>query len=80
MEAQRTAVSTLVGNGIIIREYAAVGSGKVKQRPHLDAAIQFAKEKSASLVIAKLDRLSGNAGLIFILKDSVVDFQCAGMP
>jgi DNA invertase Pin-like site-specific DNA recombinase len=32
------------------------------------------------LVIAKLDRLSRNAGFIFALKDSGVDFVCADMP
>jgi DNA invertase Pin-like site-specific DNA recombinase len=32
------------------------------------------------VVIAKLDRLSRNAGFIFTLKDSGVDFVCADMP
>jgi DNA invertase Pin-like site-specific DNA recombinase len=80
LEAQRTAVSTFVGNATILREYVEVESGKVNERPHLVAAIDYAKGKGATLVIAKLDRLSRNAGFIFALKDSGVDFQCADMP
>lgn len=55
-------------------------SGKVNDRPQLTAAIDYAKGKGATLVIAKLDRLSRNAGFIFALRDSGVDFVCADMP
>ena len=34
----------------------------------------------ATLLIAKLDRLSRNAGFIFALRDSGVDFVCCDMP
>ncbi|GAB2561943.1 recombinase family protein [Spirosoma aerophilum] len=40
----------------------------------------YAKLNKSRLVIAKLDRLSRNAGFIFALKDSGVDFVCADMP
>jgi DNA invertase Pin-like site-specific DNA recombinase len=80
LEAQRTAVEKFVHNGSILREYVEVESGKVNERPQLVAAIDYAKQKGATLVIAKLDRLSRNAGFIFALKDSGVEFQCADMP
>ncbi|WP_233219340.1 recombinase family protein [Adhaeribacter arboris] len=44
------------------------------------AAIEQARKIKATLVIAKLDRLSRNASFIFTLKDSGVDFVCADMP
>jgi DNA invertase Pin-like site-specific DNA recombinase len=80
LEAQRTAVSTFVGNASILKEFVEVESGKVNDRPQLVAAIDYAKGKGATLVIAKLDRLSRNAGFIFALRDSGVDFVCADMP
>jgi DNA invertase Pin-like site-specific DNA recombinase len=80
LEAQRTAVSTFVGNASILQEFVEVESGKVNDRPQLVAAIDYAKGKGATLVIAKLDRLSRNAGFIFALRDSGVDFVCTDMP
>ncbi len=55
-------------------------SGKKNNRPQLLAAIAHTRKIKATLVIAKLDRLSRNAGFIFTLKDSGVDFLCADMP
>ena len=81
IEAQRTAVkSFLKCENCILKEYTETESGKDNNRPQLKAAIAYAKEKGATLVIAKLDRLSRNAGFIFTLKDSGVDFVCADMP
>jgi DNA invertase Pin-like site-specific DNA recombinase len=80
LEAQRTAVSTFVGNAAILQEFVEVESGKVNHRPQLVAAIDYAKGKGATLVIARPDRLSRNAGFIFTLKDSGADFVCADMP
>jgi DNA invertase Pin-like site-specific DNA recombinase len=55
-------------------------SGKRNERPQLAAAIALAKAKGATLLIAKLDRLSRNAGFIFQLRDAGVDFVCCDMP
>jgi DNA invertase Pin-like site-specific DNA recombinase len=64
----------------LVREFVEVESGKRDSRPQLAAALAYAKQHRARLVIAKLDRLSRNAGFIFALKDSGVDFVCADMP
>ena len=64
----------------ILAEYTETESGKKNDRPQLKSAIAHAKSKGATLVIAKLDRLSRNAGFIFTLRDSGVDFVCADMP
>ncbi|MDJ1498253.1 recombinase family protein [Cytophagaceae bacterium DM2B3-1] len=81
LEAQRAAVSQFVKDNMLIKgEFIEVESGKRNDRIQLREAIAFAKDKSATLIIAKLDRLSRNAGFIFALRDSGVDFICADMP
>lgn len=81
LEAQRHAVESFANcTGCILAEYVEVESGKRNNRPQLAAAIEHAKRTGARLVIAKLDRLSRNAGFIFTLKESGVDFVAADMP
>ena len=81
LEAQRTQVMGFIGNQIqLVKEFIEVESGKRNSRPQLLEALAYAKQNKAQLVIAKLDRLSRNAGFIFALKDSGVDFVCADMP
>jgi DNA invertase Pin-like site-specific DNA recombinase len=80
LEAQKTAVGQFVKDQPVIEEFVEVESGKKDGRPQLQAAIAHAKQHSATLVIAKLDRLSRNASFIFTLRDSDVDFVCADMP
>jgi DNA invertase Pin-like site-specific DNA recombinase len=81
LDAQRNAVQSFTKcDTCIIAEYTEVESGKRDNREQLSAAIAHAKQQGATLVIAKLDRLSRNAGFIFALRDSGVDFVCADMP
>ncbi|MFD1140855.1 recombinase family protein [Larkinella insperata] len=81
LEAQRTQVLGFIGNRArLVREFIEIESGKRNSRPQLMAALAYAKQHKSRLVIAKLDRLSRNAGFIFALKDSGVDFVCADMP
>lgn len=81
LEAQREQVRACAhSTQQIIAEYTDVESGKNNRREQLHAAINHAKRINATLVIAKLDRLSRNAGFVFALRDSGVDFLCADMP
>jgi DNA invertase Pin-like site-specific DNA recombinase len=80
LEAQRFAVQTFSQGATLLGEFVEVESGKKNQRPQLAAAIALAKTKGATLLIAKLDRLSRNAGFIFQLRDTGVDFLCCDMP
>ncbi|WP_210466841.1 recombinase family protein [Rufibacter roseolus] len=81
LEAQRSAVRQFVKQGdLILEEFTEVESGKKNNRSELAGAIDQAKRHQATLIIAKLDRLSRNAGFIFTLRDSGVDFVCADMP
>ncbi|GAB3636739.1 recombinase family protein [Hymenobacter arcticus] len=80
LDAQQAAVAIFVKDGPLLAEFVEIESGKKNSRPKLTAAIAVAKANGAVLVIAKLDRLSRNAGFIFALRDSGVDFVAADMP
>ncbi|WP_461117549.1 recombinase family protein [Spirosoma jeollabukense] len=64
----------------LVQEFTEVESGRKKERPQLQAAIQTAKQHSARLLIAKLDRLSRNASFVMVLRDSEVDFVACDLP
>lgn len=55
-------------------------SGKNNQRPELWKAIELCKELQATLLIAKLDRLSRNLTFISSLMVSQVKFKAVDMP
>jgi DNA invertase Pin-like site-specific DNA recombinase len=81
LEAQRAAVVAFVADPAqLLGEFVEIESGTKNQRPQLLAAIAAARAAGATLLIAKLDRLSRNAGFIFALRDSGVDFVCCDMP
>ena len=80
LDAQRFAVQAFAPAAAVQAEFVEIESGKQNQRPRLVAAIAFAQARGATLLIAKLDRLSRNAGFIFALRDSGVDFVCCDMP
>ena len=83
IEAQRTAVATFAkAEGLeIIREYTEVESGKgadaLDRRPQLKAALKAAGKAEASIVVAKLDRLSRNVHFISGLMGQRVPFIVA---
>ncbi|MCT4664940.1 MAG: recombinase family protein [Flavobacteriales bacterium] len=81
LKAQKTAVQKfLKSDDELIIEFEEIESGKNNQRPQLKKAIEYCKERKATLLIAKLDRLSRNVSFIYTLKESQVDFVCVDMP
>ena len=81
LEAQQQAVRSFLKDGQPLQaEFTEVESGKRDTRPQLTAAITQAQRIGATLLIAKLDRLSRNASFIFALRDSGVKFVAADMP
>ncbi|WP_266206383.1 recombinase family protein [Pontibacter kalidii] len=81
LDSQREMVKGFLKAGdTLLAEHIEVESGKRNDRPELEAAIALAKREQAQLLIAKLDRLSRNAGFIFKLRDSHVDFLAVDMP
>ena len=82
LEAQRNAIDAFAEarRADILARFTEVESGKTANRPQLVAAIQLARLTGATLVIAKLDRLSRNAAFLLTLRDSGVRFLAVDMP
>jgi DNA invertase Pin-like site-specific DNA recombinase len=83
LEAQRATVQAFVasrGGEIIAPEYVEVESGKRNDRPELAKALLRCRKTGATLVIAKLDRLSRNAAFLMTLRDTGVQFVAADLP
>jgi len=64
----------------LVAEFIEVEKGRKNSRPELQKALVLANSIGAVLFIAKLDRLSRNAGFIFQLRDSQVDFVAGDIP
>jgi DNA invertase Pin-like site-specific DNA recombinase len=82
LDAQRTAVAGYLNGGSwkLLAEFTEIESGKNNDRPQLEAALARCRLTGATLVIAKLDRLSRNAHFLLGLRDGNVPFVAADMP
>ncbi|SMD36082.1 Resolvase, N terminal domain [Reichenbachiella faecimaris] len=81
LDAQKSMIRSFINkDDIILKEYIEAESGKNNNRPMLNQAIADSKQFNATLLIAKLDRLSRNAAFIFKLRDSEVNFRAVDMP
>jgi DNA invertase Pin-like site-specific DNA recombinase len=82
MEAQKTLCENYVNdiNGEIISTYSEIKSGKENNRTELSKALDECKATGATLLVAKLDRLSREVEFIFNLRNSGVNFICSDMP
>ena len=82
LEAQRKAVEDYLNGGDwnLIEEVVEVESGKKNKRPKLNEAIELCKASGATLVVAKIDRLTRDAAFLLNLKDAGIDFIAADMP
>ena len=71
-------------NWDLLREFTEVETGKgsnaLTKRAILREAIAYAKKNSATLIIAKLDRLARNVLFIATLLEGKAKFVCADMP
>jgi DNA invertase Pin-like site-specific DNA recombinase len=81
LDGQRAAVAQhLNGRGTLVAEYVEVESGKDNDRPALKDALRLVKMTGATLIVAKLERLSRNVAFIALLQESAVKFICADNP
>jgi DNA invertase Pin-like site-specific DNA recombinase len=82
LEAQRKAVEDWLngGNWTLLDEFIEVESGKRSDRPELTKALRACKAKKATLVIARLDRLSRDVHFISGLMKSGIDFIACDFP
>jgi DNA invertase Pin-like site-specific DNA recombinase len=80
LDAQREAVKRFIGENKPIAEFEEVESGTRADRPALDAALRECRLRGATLVIAKLDRLSRSVSFISRLMEEGADFVAVDMP
>jgi DNA invertase Pin-like site-specific DNA recombinase len=83
LEAQQSAVSGYLNSksGELLAEYTEVQSGKKDEnRPELQAALRQCRLSGATLLIAKIDRLSRNPAFLINLQDSSTNFVAVDMP
>lgn len=80
LEAQEQLVLPITSKGTVIASFTEIESGKKSDRPKLKEAIAICKIKKATLLVAKLDRLSRSISFIANLMDSKVQFKCADAP
>ena len=83
LEAQQAAVRDFLNGGVweLTGEVIEVESGKrADNRPQLQEALRLCRTTGATLVVAKLDRLSRDAAFLMQLQNAGVSFVAADMP
>lgn len=82
IDAQRKAVMDYLNGGAweLAGEFVEVESGKLDARPKLEQALALCELTGATLVVAKLDRLSRNVAFLATLQESGARFIAADMP
>ncbi|GFO68035.1 resolvase [Geomonas limicola] len=82
IEAQRNAISDYLSGGKweLISEYTEIESGKRSDRQELQKAFKHCQMTGATLIIAKLDRLSRDAHFIGSVMKSGIEFVACDIP
>ena len=84
LEAQQAAVAAFLAakaaDATLLASFTEVESGKRDDRPELAKALEHARLTGATLVIAKLDRLSRDAHFLLGLQKAGVPFTAVDMP
>ena len=79
LEAQKKAVDDFLNGGSwqLLAEFVEIESGKADDRPQLEQALATCELSGATLVVAKLDRLSRNLAFLAKLQESGARFVAA---
>ena len=82
LDAQQQAVRNYAEKvqGAVLDELTEVESGKRSDRPILNQAIELCRQTGATLLVAKLDRLSRNLHFVTTLQHSKVNFVAVDNP
>lgn len=84
IEAQRRSVgeylSRVGASGALLAEYVEVESGRRSDRPELNRAIGHSRNARATLLIAKLDRLSRDVHFLTGLERAGIEFVACDLP
>jgi DNA invertase Pin-like site-specific DNA recombinase len=82
LEAQKNAVNEFlhIQGGEVIAEFVEVESGKRSDRPEFTKAADYAELANASVLVAKLDRLSRDLHFITSLQKRGIHFKLCDLP
>jgi len=82
LEAQQATITRYLngGNWDLLGEFVEIESGKKDTRPELAKALQHCRDTGATLIIAKLDRLSRDLHFISSLQKAGAEFMACDMP
>lgn len=80
LDAQRTCIECVTGDGEVIGSFTDIESGKKRNRVELHKAIELCKASGATLIIYQLDRLARDVRFIFELRESGVQFMACDLP
>lgn len=84
LEAQREAVRSYLNGRELVGEFVEVETGKgsnaLAKRPKLREALEQARKRKATLIVAKLDRLARNNYFVAGLLEAKVNFVACDMP
>ncbi len=81
LEAQREIIEkTISHKNRVVREFIETESGRKSNRPKLAEALELCKKEGATLIVAKLDRLSRNVAFTSKLLESEVEIKFCDFP
>ena len=73
LQAQQEIIKNHLKGKEPIEEFIEVESGRKSQRPKLHEALELCKKEKATLIVAKMDRLSRNVSFTSQLLDSGIE-------
>jgi len=82
LDAQKAEVRRYLDahGGTELASFTEIESGRNNERPQLAAALRRCRQTRATLLVAKLDRLSRNAAFLLALRDAGTRFVAADLP
>ena len=80
LDAQREIIRNYLGGNSPIAEFIEIESGRKTDRPKLQDALNLCRKEKATLIVAKLDRLSRNVAFTSRLLESDVEIKFCDFP
>lgn len=80
LQAQQDIIRKYLNGKFPIAEFIEVESGRKSERPKLHEALELCKKKRATLIVAKMDRLSRNVAFTSQLLDSDIEIIFCDFP
>ena len=80
LQAQQDIIRNYLKGEVPIAEFVEVESGRKTQRPKLHEALELCKKEKATLIVAKMDRLSRNVTFTSQLLDAGIEIIFCDFP